>query len=230
MRVSIHQPDHLPWPAYFAKIGRADVFVILDTAGFTKGKFQHRCKIRSWSNPGWMYLTIPLGSHSYNDPLATVPLPDATRWRSQHWRLIHQNYRRAPHAASVLERLEPIYADRTIATLADFNVRLIHTLADLFGLKARVLRASDVDYDRSARGSALNLALCRALGARIYLSGPSGRTYLDLPSFDAASIAVEFLDYAPTPYPQVQGEFIAGLSALDLLCNVGADAARMHVM
>lgn len=229
LRVSIHQPDHLPWPTFFAKIKRSDVFILLDTAGFAKGKFQHRNKIRSWNDPGWMYLTIPLGEKLYNTPLQSVPLPPAARWRSQHWRLIHQNYRRAPWSEPVLRQLEPIYASDDLTTLARFNDRLIHAMVELVGLTTRIVRASELDYDRLLTKTALNLALCQAVGATHYLSGPSGRDYLDRALFQRAGITVEFLEYAPRVYPQVHGAFVPGLSAIDLLCNVGTAATQDYL-
>lgn len=226
MRVSIHQPDYLPWLGFFAKIDRADFFVLLDTAEFVKGKFQHRNKIRSWNNPGWRYLSIPLGERFYGRPFAEVPLPEAAAWRRDHWRLIVQNYRRAPYAKPVLERLEPIYADAHLVTLAALNERIIRSLLELFGIPTRVVKASELKYDRTLRKTALNIGICQEVGASSYLSGPSGRTYLDLAKFERASIGVEFLDYHPAAYPQVHGEFIPGLSAVDLLCNVGPAEAR----
>ena len=49
---------------------------------------------------------------------------------------------------------------------------------------------------------------------------------MDLPSFVAAGISVEFMEYNYPSYPQVWGEFVGDVSVLDLLLNVGADAPR----
>ena len=37
MIVAIHQPDYLPYLGYFYKMSRADVFVYLDDAQYSKG-------------------------------------------------------------------------------------------------------------------------------------------------------------------------------------------------
>jgi hypothetical protein len=60
--------------------------------------------------------------------------------------------------------------------------------------------------------------------ADIFYEGSSGKNYLDLPKFAAADIRVIFQEYQCQPYPQLFGEFISHLSAVDLLFNCGPDS------
>ncbi|MEK7336636.1 MAG: WbqC family protein, partial [Nitrospirota bacterium] len=46
MRVTIHQPQFLPWLGYLDKIDRADLFIVLDTVQFKKNEWQNRNRIR----------------------------------------------------------------------------------------------------------------------------------------------------------------------------------------
>jgi hypothetical protein len=69
--------------------------------------------------------------------------------------------------------------------------------------------------------------ICRHFGAARYLSGSAARTYLQVPLFEAAGIAVEWQDFAHPVYPQLHGAFVPYLSALDLLFNCGPDARRI---
>ena len=58
MKISIHQSQYLPWPAYFKKIAMSDKFVILDNVQFQKNGVQNRNKLRNKNGEFW--ITIPL--------------------------------------------------------------------------------------------------------------------------------------------------------------------------
>ncbi len=47
MRITIHQPEHLPYMGFFQKASVADVLVILDNVKFRKNYFQNRNKIKN---------------------------------------------------------------------------------------------------------------------------------------------------------------------------------------
>ena len=52
MIISIHQPEHLPWPGFFNKIKSVDQFVILDNVEYRKVYYHNRNK--------YIYSTINL--------------------------------------------------------------------------------------------------------------------------------------------------------------------------
>lgn len=45
MRVTIHQPEHLPWLGFFHKMAFCDVYVLLDNVQFTKNNYQNRNRL-----------------------------------------------------------------------------------------------------------------------------------------------------------------------------------------
>ena len=58
MRVSIHQPQYLPWFPYIQKIISSDLFIFLDSVDFQKNGLQNRNKILTSNGPAW--LTVPV--------------------------------------------------------------------------------------------------------------------------------------------------------------------------
>ena len=59
MLISIHQPEHLPWPGFFNKIKTVDKFIILDDVEYSKGYYHNRNKILNDRNHD-EWVTIPL--------------------------------------------------------------------------------------------------------------------------------------------------------------------------
>jgi len=83
----------------------------------------------------------------------------------------------------------------------------------------RIVRSSDLGVTGS-KGE-LILALCRKLGATTYLSGVSGRDYLDCPQFEQKGIRVVFQEFHHPIYRQLHEPFLPCMSAIDLLFNYG---------
>ena len=64
-----------------------------------------------------------------------------------------------------------------------------------------------------------------ALGGGRYVTGWGARSYLDHEAFEAAGIAVEYMEYRKLPYPQLHGDFMPYVSSLDLVANLGVEGA-----
>ncbi len=43
--ITIHQPEHLPYPGFISKILLSDIYVILDDVQFRKNYYQNRNKL-----------------------------------------------------------------------------------------------------------------------------------------------------------------------------------------
>ena len=95
-------------------------------------------------------------------------------------------------------------------------------MAQWFGLRRRVERSSTLGIE--GRRSERLVKLCRYFGATKYVSGDAAKDYLDLALFTQHGIQVEWQQYVHPAYPQLHGEFVPYLSALDLLFNCGDEA------
>ena len=99
---------------------------------------------------------------------------------------------RAPQKDKLLELLEPIYADDKLATLVEFNVALLREVVSWLGIATRLVMASRLDAPGSS--SRLMLNLTRAVGGDVYLSGPTGRRYLEPDMFSAVGVELATTD------------------------------------
>lgn len=218
MIVSIHQPAYLPWLGYLDKIRRADRFVFLDTVQFQKGSFQNRNKIRTAQ--GWIWLTVPVVTAGtvFDETLVDTEIDNRSDWRRKHRASIEMNYCRAPCFHEVFPWLSRFY-DREREKLSPFCFEMLTDIVDRLGIGTEIVKASDLSSVTGAK-SDLVLNLCKAVGAKTYLSGSRGRDYMDLDSFRAAGIAVEFQDYQHPTYPQVYPDFEPCMGVVDLLMCV----------
>jgi WbqC-like protein len=225
--VAINQPCYLPWRGHFALMKAADVFVFYDDVQFTSNtsrSFFARVQLKTAQGRSW--LTVPVRkSGRFGQRINEVDIVEDDRWRPRHCAAIREAVGRAPFAASV----EPVLA--TLAggaweRLAELTIATTRLMAELLGIRREMFRSSALGI--GGAGTARVLAVCRSLGATRYLTAHGGLTYLDHGAFESAGIAVEYMDYDLSPYPQQHGAFEPYVTALDLLANTGPDAAA-HV-
>lgn len=218
MIVTIHQPEHLPWPGFFDKMRQADVFVLLDTTQFAKDDFQNRNRIKTRSGSTW--LTVPVFKKGASRQLIfDVEICNDQNWPNRCWSLIYQNYKDAPYFAEHQQFFKELYA-RKWSKLVDLNTTIIQYLAQQLGLNTKLVMSSELQvYERGANN--VNLTICRLLGADMYLSGKYGKQYLDESQFARHGIKVRYQDFQYPVYPQLWGDFVSHMSVMDLLFNCG---------
>ncbi|MHC4605429.1 MAG: WbqC family protein [Planctomycetota bacterium] len=227
MIVTGHQPNYLPYPGFFEKIARADLFVLVDNVQFVKrGPFGwiHRNRIKTGSK--WDWLTVPvLTKGKFSQTIRETRINSRAPWARKHWRTIEWNYRKAPHFARYAGDLKAVY-DREWEWLWELNLELIRLILRWLEIPTPVKIASDQGIEGKAGD--LVLDICRKTGADAYLSGVHGRDYLDEASFREAGIRLDFQDFDPFTYPQTPPEpFLPNLASIDLVLNCGPDSRRL---
>jgi hypothetical protein len=219
MIVAIHQPNYMPWLGYFAKVARADIFVLLDDAQYSKNSYINRVQIDGGAAARW--LTVPV-RYRFGDPIGRVRAADPG-WPKAHCDTLRAYYARAPHFPAVWPWLKDRYAALTGADLAADNAALITALAERLALKARFRAASSFDVAGTTGDDRL-IALVRACGGEAaYLSGRGGAKYQDEAKFAAARIPLVYTDFAAPAYDQGHDGFVPGLSIVDALFHLGWD-------
>ena len=83
MRVTVHQPEFIPWLGFFHKASLADVLVLLDDAQFTKNYFHNRNRVRT--KDGWSWITAPVEKSALDTPMNAVRIAETNnpRWRDK---------------------------------------------------------------------------------------------------------------------------------------------------
>lgn len=217
LRIAIHQPYYLPWLGYFHKMASCDLLVILDTVKFQRTVYQRRGRIKT--PQGSLWLGVPVQG-SRMQMIRDVLINNQIPWAQKHWRAITANYSGAAFADNYLPCLEEFYSKKW-NWLADMDMALTRLLADFLNISTPMILASSLGVE--AKGSELLLAICQKAGAKVYLSGISGKKYLQEEIFAAKGVKIEYQDFQHPVYPQRFGPFEPYLAAIDLLCNCGPD-------
>jgi hypothetical protein len=219
--VAIHQPQYLPWLPYCDKADSCDIFVYLDNVQFMRRGVQNRNQIKTPRGPAW--LTVPV-SAPREEKIQHVRIA-GTAWQKDHILTIEHNYARAAAYERFNNGLKPLVLAHSWDYLADLNIAVTDWMFAQLGITCQCLRASELKV--SGVKDDLLLAICKAVGATVYLSGQGAKAYQDEARFRQHGIELRYQHYQNQPYRQCFPEigFVPDLSALDLILNMG-DAAR----
>lgn len=218
MKVSIHQPQYLPWLPYFSKIKESDLFILLDSVDFQKNGLQNRNQIKTPQGAHW--LTVPV-RQQLGQKIVDVKIDNSVDWRRKHWQTLSQCYGKAV-AFETYKKDMQAWFEGEWASLSDLNAEVISTIMRWMGVRTPIIKSSQMTAGGSA--SELVLNLCHEVGATQYLSGLGGKNYLDEDAFRQAGIEIVYSPaLLPTAYPQLSPKagFINYLSVIDLLLNCG---------
>jgi len=174
--VTIHQPNFLPWLPYFKKIQQADVFVFLRHCQYQREGHQHRFqRLDKWH-------TMKADKGHLQDSIFVKKYirPD------EDWQKIKQQT--LEHKA-LLDSLDFAIS----SSLHETNQKIILMMMQKMNITTKV----EYDVPDVSSGTERLVNICKDLGATTYLSGPSGRHYMDLTLFENAGINVEFFEANP---------------------------------
>jgi hypothetical protein len=219
------QPGYLPWMGFFDLLRRADHFVYYDDVQFDKHGWRNRNRIKGPNGPQWLSVPVLHGGKG-GQPIHRVRIDNSQPWRRKHIATLVQQYAKAPHVNPYLNELERMI-ERPWELLVDLDVAVAALISGWLGLKPPTLRSSELGVGGERNTRLVNL--CRHFSATTYLSPNASKAYLDIKLFEDHGIQVVWQDYCHPVYPQLHGDFVPYLSAIDLVLNVGQDGRRILV-
>ena len=224
MIVSINQPAYLPWLGYFDRIMKSDLHVVLDHVQFEKNSVINRNKVRTPDH--WAWLSVPvLTKGSFGDlAINKIKINKQMPWRRKHLNTLKSNYRKSSYFCDYVDYFEELYSHDwdELNSLVGESTKFIR---QELGIHVEQVQSSDLCVN--SKKSDLVLEICQRVGANKYLSGPFGRDYLDIRSFEDAGIELLYHDYPHPTYKQAFDGFEPYMCILDLLFNHGATSLEI---
>ena len=222
MKVAVCQPHYLPWCGHLALIDSVDTYVFYDDVQFSPQSWQQRNRIKTANGIQW--LTIPI-ERNFPQKINEVKINFSKPWRDKHWETIQQSYSKAPFFKESAKFWEDFYQVRFFY-LSDMTEYLTRMMMKGFNLKEpKYIQSSEMELEGDKTDRLIRLLT--QIGATEYVSGVKARAYIEDDKFKEAGIKLGWFDYKPQEYPQLYGEFIPYMSAIDLLMNTGDGSAEI---
>lgn len=217
MKISIHQPQYMPWPGYFNKILHSDIFVLLDDVQYKKNEWQNRNRIKSSS--GELWLTVPV-YYSFGQKINEIKIDTKILWQKDHLKTIELNYKKSPFFNEVFPLVEKVL-NKEYTYLVDINIESIKMVLNYLNIEKKIVKSSD--YKIVGEKTLRLINICKTLGGDTYLSGQGAKDYIIKEEFEKNNIKLEFQEYKLQEYPQLFGRYIPNLSILDMMFNCGKE-------
>lgn len=230
--VACHQSNFLPWLGFYAKMTRADVFVLLDDVQFTRGQNKHnwttRVKILGPNGPLWLSLPVRRSSLGTQRILELSTPEGDVRWLNKLIRTLEGLYGKTPHYQEVAPPLLDILS-RHNGPICATNIALTQCIAAMLGMKTRVVKSSELKVEGTSNQRLINLTL--AENGTTYLAGDGAEDYQVIDLFKEAGLRFSKLGFQHPEYEQYSGrDFVPGLSVFDALCCAGIEDTRKMLL
>lgn len=191
--VTCHQPNFLPGLSVIEKVRLADSVIWLDTAAFSHGGFTNRNRL-----PDGSWLTVPIDRGTDMAAMNRVRISEHDNWRRVHCKALRQQF--GPATAPFCDEIQRPYKLLVGLNLACLRIILEgsdtvwHFQSHLDGGNA--INMVSEDHEELKPISERLALMVAELGGTTYLSGPSGRDYLDETPFRDLGIEVDYFQWA----------------------------------
>jgi hypothetical protein len=227
MNLAIMQPYFLPYLGYFQLIHAVDKFVIYDDVSYMKSGWINRNRIKNQESP--QYITVPVQNGRSGVPIREVLIAKTpNNWKVKMLRTVAQSYARAPFYDEVYPIFENMIYYK-LSSIAELDTHIICQICSYLGITTEILKTSSRYENAQLTSVDRVLDICKKEGVPQYINAIGGRALYSCDVFEAAGISLKFVQPILTPYAQGRGEFVPGLSILDVLMNLGAEGAQVHL-
>lgn len=165
--LAAHQPNFCPWGSFFDKVSESDIFVLLGHVQYSNQGYQNR--FRADSN----WFTMSAVRNGKKELIKEKRYANPFR----DWERITKSY-------NVLKRFDHLITPDLFYT----NTEIIRECLKEFNINTPIV----YDYPTELKSTERLVDLCKTYKADRYLSGVSGKHYMDLKLFEQEGIEVIF--------------------------------------
>jgi hypothetical protein len=226
--VSVMQPYIFPYIGYFNLAQASDIFVFYDDVNYIKQGWINRNRILINKTP--YTFSIPLKNGSSFELIKNVLISDLDKFKSIFYKQLEQSYCKAKYFNIGIKYVEDVLSldSDSISRLAIKSVMDFFTLVDIekqFMVSSESFPSSK-GIDRADR----LLDIVKSVGSSHYVNTIGGMPLYDKAYFAERGVKLSFIKPLILEYGQVgKGDFVAGLSIIDVLMNIGIDGIRTHL-
>lgn len=220
-KILITQSNYIPWKGFFDGIETVDEFVIYDDMQYTRRDWRNRNQIKTPQGVQWLSIPVEVKG-KYFQKIKDTKITDKN-WAKDHWKTISFNYAKAAHFKETKEPFEHLYNTIVTEYLSEVNYAFIKLICGFFKIDTPMKWSSEFDLKEEKTERLVDI--CVQENATDYYSGPAAKAYMDEEKFASKNINVHYFDYGGyPPYRQLHGDFVHGVTVLDLIFNEGQNA------
>lgn len=214
MKLAIMQPYFFPYLGYWQLITAVDTFVVLDDVNFIKRGWINRNNILV-NNQAHLF-SIPLDKPSQNKLIMETKLKFPYEQREKWLKMIEMSYKKAPYYRYVYPLLEQIIIFDD-SDLTAFIINSFYMVLRYLGIERKIICSSQIEKDNTLRAQNRIIAICKKMQTDMYINPIGGQLLYREDDFAKENIDLRFIKTAIKPYEQFGGEFVGGLSFIDIL-------------
>lgn len=213
MKLAVMQPYLFPYIGYFQLIYASDLFLIYDDVSYIKQGYINRNSMLTTN--GVMRFTVPVPGASSNKLISELKFsPDVTKVL----KTIEQSYSKAPYFEQAFPLVRQILENEN-RSISSVCMNCYQAIFSYVGIEKRLVKTSDIEYDRNATARDRLIALCHYFRAECYINAPGGRALYSKPEFAEQGVELKFINSLPAEYCQGEDKFVPNLSVIDALMN-----------
>jgi hypothetical protein len=222
MKISIMQPSYLPWLGYFELMAYTDLFVYLNDVQYTRKDWRSRNRVKTANKVVWLSAAVVRSPRE--TPINQIRLNYKEPWVKKHLRTIKLSDSRAPYFQPFFDDLSGVLNEQ-FEYLQDLNDALVRLCMKYLYIDCKLAWSSDLDITSLDKNDRI-IKICKAFSASLLYDTKAAKAIIDSSLFATQGIEVVFQSYQHAEYPQLWGDFIPHLSAVDLIMNTGPEARR----
>lgn len=206
-------PEYLPPADFVAAALHSDQVFVADTFRYSRQSRQNRCQLRT--PRGWQWLTVPVVGGQHGRAICATRLDLSRGPLRRHWKSITFNYQSAPYFEPYEFEIRGLF-QRDYETLGELTVESMRVLCRVLGVSSSIATLSTVEPD---------IVGWLSPGIERYARG---LLVLDrqAPKFDGAPRPSRLAGLKIEHRQNFSG-FVGGLSALDILFNLGPESRSL---
>lgn len=210
-KVAIMQPYFFPYLGYFQMMSCVDEFIIYDDVNYIKQGWINRNNILVGDKK--QLFTISVSNASVNKHIKDIEIADSFE---RIKKTLVMAYHKAPYFQQTFNLLEGIfsYGDNN---LARFVGNSLITTAKYLDMQTQFRYSSVIQKDHGLPAQEKVILLCKDAQANMYINAIGGMELYNKEDFRNNGIELKFIKSNLQPYKQFKGEFVPGLSMIDIL-------------
>ena len=221
------QPYFFPYIGYWQLASAVDTFVVFDDVNYKVRGWIHRNRILV--NGEVQYFGLRIRHASQNRLINQTQLAMANGDFEHLLHTLERAYSSARHFRQVQPELKDVLRSTT-PDLTQFLVCHLRHFFGLLGIRARIVRASEMPNPSGHRAQQRILDICELLGATTYINAPGGVGLYEPGAFAARNVDLRFVSSRVGRYEQFVPEFVPNLSIIDVLMHNGFRRTREMIM